>query len=164
MAETAFQDYYPEELSHCYGCGRLNEDGLCIKSFWDGDEAICHFQPRPYHTGPPGYVYGGLIASLIDCHSTATASAAAYRRGDREPGTAPVPGYVTASLHVDYRKPTPIDAVLELRAHITEVGDRKIIVASTLSVDGVVCAEGTVVAVEMPDAMRQTASGPDDHA
>ncbi len=164
MADVAFQEYYPDELSHCYGCGRLNEDGLCIKSFWEGDEAVCHFRPHPYHTGPPGYVYGGLIASLIDCHSTATASATAYRRASRESGTAPAPRYVTASLHVDYRKPTPIDAVLELRAHVTEMSGRKIVVASTLSVDGVTCAEGVVVAVEMPDSMLQTAPGTDAHA
>ncbi len=160
MSDMAFQDYYPDELSHCYGCGRLNEDGLRIRSFWEGDEAVCRFRPRPYHTGPPAYVYGGLIASLIDCHSTATASAAACRRDGRESGTAPAPRYVTASLHVDYRKPTPLDAELEVRARVTEMSGRKIIVASTLSVDGVVCAEGTVVAVEMPKTMHQPASGP----
>jgi len=36
MDHKAFQDYYPHELSHCYGCGRLNEHGLQIKSYWDG--------------------------------------------------------------------------------------------------------------------------------
>ncbi|MBN2841024.1 MAG: PaaI family thioesterase [Coriobacteriia bacterium] len=156
MTDIAFQEYYPDELSHCYGCGRLNEDGLRITSFWEGDEGVCRFRPRPYHTGPPGYVYGGLIASLIDCHSTATASAAAYRRDGREPGTQPVPRYVTASLQVDYRKPTPIDGVLEVRAHVTEMSGRKTIVSSTLSVDGIVCAVGRVVAVEMPETMRKT--------
>lgn len=155
MTDEAFQGYYPDELSHCYGCGRLNEDGLRIKSFREGDEVVCHFRPQPYHTGPPGYVYGGLIASLIDCHSTATASAAAYRRDCREPGSTPVPRYVTASLQVDFRKPTPLDAVLEVRARVAEMGGRKMIVVSTLSVDGVVCAEGRVVAVEMPETMRE---------
>lgn len=155
MTDEAFQEYYPDELSHCYGCGRLNEDGLRIRSFWEGEDAVCHFRPRPYHTGPPGYVYGGLIASLIDCHSTATASAAAYRRDGREPGTGPAPRYVTASLHVDFRKPTPIDGVLEVRAHVAEMSGRKMIVTSTLTVEGVVCAEGRVVAVEMPEAMRE---------
>ena len=160
MNDAALQDHYPDELSHCYGCGRLNDDGLRIKSFWEGDEAVCHFRPRPYHTGPPGYVYGGLIASLIDCHSTATASGAAYQRDGREPGTEPVPRYVTASLTVDFRKPTPLDAVLELRARVTEMSGRKMIVTSTLSAGGVVCAEGRVVAVEMPEAMRATAQEP----
>ena len=70
MDKPAFQDYYPEDLSVCYGCGRLNKHGLKIKSYWDGEESVCRFQPKPYHTAVTGYVYGGLIASLIDCHST----------------------------------------------------------------------------------------------
>ena len=76
MTEKAFQEYYPEHLSHCYGCGTMNELGHQIKSYWDGEESVCHFQPKPYHTAIPGYVYGGLLASLIDCHGTGTAAAA----------------------------------------------------------------------------------------
>ena len=72
MTQKAFQDYYPDDLSHCYGCGSLNEKGLQIKSFWDGEESVCTYTPRDYHTAIPGFVYGGLIASLIDCHSTGT--------------------------------------------------------------------------------------------
>ncbi len=79
----AFQDYYPGDFACCYGCGRLNEHGLQIKSYWDGNETVCHFTPRPYHTAIPGYVYGGLIASLIDCHSTGSAAAAAARAAGR---------------------------------------------------------------------------------
>ena len=66
MTAKAFQDYYPDDLSHCYGCGRLNPEGLQIKSYWEGDEAVCTYLPRACHTAIPGYVYGGLIASLID--------------------------------------------------------------------------------------------------
>jgi hypothetical protein len=102
MAERAFQDYYDDSVAHCYGCGRLNEHGHQIRSFWEGDEAVTRFRPRPYHTAIPGYVYGGLIASLIDCHSTGTAAAAAYRAEGREMGTLPPLRFVTASLHVDY--------------------------------------------------------------
>ena len=75
----AFQDEYPEVLSYCYGCGRLNEQGLQIKSYWEGDETVCLHTPRPFYVAIPGYVYGGLLASLIDCHGTGTASAAAIR-------------------------------------------------------------------------------------
>ena len=76
-ASPAFQDYYPEDVAHCFGCGRLNEHGHHIKSYWDGDETVARFVPRPHHTAIPEYVYGGLIASLIDCHGTGTAAAAA---------------------------------------------------------------------------------------
>ncbi|MFN4112256.1 MAG: PaaI family thioesterase, partial [Ignavibacteria bacterium] len=77
--QRAVQDFYPDDLSHCYGCGRLNEYGHQLKSYWDGEETIAHFTPKPYHIAVPGYVYGGLIASLIDCHGTGSAALAAYK-------------------------------------------------------------------------------------
>ena len=148
---NAFQDYYPDEVSHCYGCGRLNEYGLQIKSYWDGDETVCTYQPRAYYTAVPGYVYGGLIASLIDCHATGTAAAAAYRAQGREMDTDPPLRFLTASLHVDYLRPTPIDRPLELRGRIEEVKGRKVTVAVELFGHGELCARGQVVAVQVPD-------------
>ncbi|MBP8650749.1 MAG: PaaI family thioesterase, partial [Deltaproteobacteria bacterium] len=128
MREKGFQDYYPDDLSHCFGCGRLNEYGHRIRSFWDGDESIAEFTPEPYHTAIPGFVYGGLLASIIDCHGTGTASAAAYRRQGREMGSKPVLRFVTASLKVDYLRPTPIGVPLILRGRIKEMGEKKAIV------------------------------------
>ncbi len=151
MADKAFQDYYPDHLAHCYGCGRLNEYGLQIKSYWDGEETVCRFDPRPYHIAVPGYVYGGLIASLIDCHSTGTAAAAAYRAQGRAMDTDPPLRVLTASLKVDYVRPTPLGVPLEVRATIQEVKGRKVVVVSTLSAEGQVCARGQVVAVLVPD-------------
>lgn len=151
MEQKAFQEYYPDQFNYCYGCGQLNEHGLQIKSYWDGDETVCLFQPRPYHTAIPGYVYGGLIASLIDCHSTGSAAAAAYRAAGRAMDTEPALRFLTASLHVDYMRPTPIDSPLEVRAHIKEIRGRKVVVVSTLSAHGVVCARGEVVAVQLPE-------------
>ncbi len=151
MSDKAFQDFYSEQSSHCYGCGRLNELGLQIKSYWDGDETVCFFQPRPYHTAIPGYVYGGLIASLIDCHSTGSAAAAAYRAAGRSMDTLPAFRFLTASLHVDYLRPTPIDTLLEVRSSIKEIKGRKIVVSSMLFARGELCAKGEVVAVQMPD-------------
>ena len=153
MTQKAFQDYYPDEVAHCYGCGRLNEHGLQIKSYWDGDEAVASYTPRPYHTAMPGYVYGGLIASLIDCHSTGTASAAMYRHQGRAMDSEPPLRFVTGSLHVDYLKPTPIDGPLELRARVLEIKGRKVVVSTELSAGGQVCARGEVVAVQIPDHM-----------
>lgn len=152
MASKAFQDYYPDSLSYCYGCGRLNEHGLQIKSTWDGDETVCTYVPRPYHIAIPGFVYGGLIASLIDCHGTGTAAAAAYRAEGRAMDTEPPLRYVTASLRVDYLKPTPLGPPLELRGRAVEVKGRKVVVAITLSAEGQVCARGEVVAVQVPES------------
>ena len=152
MEKKAFQDYYPDELCHCYGCGRLNEHGLQIKSYWDGEESVAVFHPQPYHIAIPGFVYGGLIASLIDCHSTGTASAAAYRAENREMGTLPPLRFVTGALHVDFLLPTPL-VELEIRATIKEIKGRKIVITSTLSANGDICARGEVVAVQIPEAM-----------
>jgi acyl-coenzyme A thioesterase PaaI-like protein len=149
MNATAFQDTYPDELSHCYGCGRLNTEGLQLKSYWDGDETVARFRPRPSHIAIPGYVYGGLIASLIDCHGTGSASAAAEKA---HPEQAPF-RFVTASLHVDYLRPTPIDAELEIRGTIKALKEKKVVVTEKLFAEGQLCARGEVVAVRMPETM-----------
>jgi len=149
--DKAFQDYYPDELSHCFGCGRLNPHGHQIKSYWDGEESVAHFTPEPYHTAVPGYVYGGLIASLIDCHGTGTAAAAAYREAGRELGSEPPLRFLTASLKVDYLRPTPLGPVLELRGRVKEVKERKVVTDIRVLVDGVECARGEVVAVKVPE-------------
>lgn len=152
--EKAFQDYYPDYSSHCYGCGRLNSAGLQIKSYWDGEESVCRFDPKPYHTAIPGFVYGGLIASLIDCHSTGTAAAAAYRAEGRTMDTDPPLRFLTAALHVDYLRPTPIDGPLEVRARVKEIKGRKVVVSSQLLAGGQVCARGEVVAVQVPEHFK----------
>ena len=151
MSEKAFQDYYPENVAHCYGCGRLNSQGHQIRTFWDGDETVTRYTPQPYHTAIPGYVYGGLLASLIDCHSTGTAAAAMYRAQGREMDSEPALRFVTASLHVDYLKPTPLDGPLELRGRVLEIKGRKVIVETVLYAGQVATARGSVVAVQMPE-------------
>lgn len=153
MNQKAFQDYYPAELSYCYGCGRLNEHGLKLKSHWDGDETVAIFHPRSHHIAIPGYVYGGLIASIIDCHGTGTAAAAAYRAEGRELGTEPPRRFVTASLRVEYLRPTPLGVPLEVRGTVEEIKERKVVVSATVSAEGEVCARGEVVAVRMPEHM-----------
>ena len=150
----AFQDTYPENVAHCCGCGRLNEHGHQIKTYWDGDETVTRFQPHPEHTAIPGFVYGGLIASLIDCHSTGTAAAAAYRAEQREMNSEPPLRFVTGSLHVDFLKPTPLGPILELRGRVKELKGRKVVVESEVWVDGVMTARGEVVAVQMPDTFK----------
>lgn len=164
MTELAFQDHYPDYSSHCYGCGRLNEYGHQIKSYWDGEEAVCHFKPQPYHTAIPGYVYGGLIASLIDCHGTGTAAAAAYRAEGRSMDSQPPLRFLTGSLHVDYLRPTPIDTVLEVRARVKEIKGRKVVVSEELLANGQVCAHGEVIAIQVPEDLLTGLVQPSDQA
>jgi acyl-coenzyme A thioesterase PaaI-like protein len=150
---TAFQDLYPEAYSHCFGCGRSNPSGLRIKSRWEGDEVVAVHYPEPHHIGFPGFVYGGLLASLVDCHAIAAASADAHRTRGLDTDQELSLGYVTASLTVDYLKPTPMGPPIELRARIDQTGPRKTVVSVTVTVEGVLCARGLVVAVAIPGTM-----------
>lgn len=149
----AVQDHYPDDFAHCYGCGRLNEPGLHIKSRCERDEVVATFTPRPYHIALPGYVYGGLIASLIDCHAMATAAAVTESAAGRSIGEAPAPRFVTAALHIDFLAPTPLGPELEIRAGAREVGKRKVVVEVTVAAGGSITARGHVVAVAMPETM-----------
>ena len=151
MTGKAFQDYYPDNVAHCYGCGRLNGHGYRIKTYWEKDETVTRFLPEPFHTAIPGYVYGGLIASLIDCHGTGTAAAAMYRAEERAMDSEPPFRFVTASLQVDFLKPTPLRGELEIRGRVKEVNGRKVIVEATVYAEGVATARGKVVAVQMPE-------------
>ena len=99
----------------------------------------------------PGYVYGGLIASIIDCHGTGSAALEMYREQHREPGSDPLLRFVTASLHVDYLKPTPLGPELVVRGRAKEIGRRKVVISCDVTADGVVCVRGEIVAVLLPE-------------
>lgn len=96
MEKSAVQDLYPDDVAHCYGCGRLNDEGLHIRTHWRNGEGVARFTPRPHHVAVPGYVYGGLLASLVDCHAVGTASAAFMAAAGQELGEDPSPRFVTA--------------------------------------------------------------------
>lgn len=132
---------------HCFGCGALNERGLQIKSFWAGDEVVCAWRPGPEHIGHPGVLYGGLIASVVDCHCIWTAMACAYRRAGREMDRTSEFLFVTAALRIDYRKPVPIEQAIELRAREIEFSGRKSTITCAVTSRGVLCAEAEVIAV-----------------
>jgi acyl-coenzyme A thioesterase PaaI-like protein len=164
MNEKAFQDCYPEELSHCYGCGKNNNDGHQLKSYWQyidendllASTTIARFTPSDIFTAIPGFVYGGMTASLIDCHGTGSASAMAYLTQKREMGSLPALRFVTGALNINYLAPTPQGVELELIGRFSQVKDRKIIVDITLSANNVICSKGQVIAVLMPDSMSPT--------
>jgi acyl-coenzyme A thioesterase PaaI-like protein len=155
VSGLAFQDLIPGNC--CFGCGPGNSRGLRIKSYWSEEGiATCSYLPEPHQTaGPEGLLNGGIIATLIDCHSVCTAVADAYRRAGREIGSDPEIWYVTGTLEIRYLAPVPIDRAVDLEAAIVETGDRKTIVDCHLRSDGLECAHGTVVAVRVPDSWRQ---------
>jgi acyl-coenzyme A thioesterase PaaI-like protein len=151
MEKTAIQDYYSTNFAQCYGCGKLNEHGYQIKSYWEGDESVCRFTPEPYHTAIPGFVYGGLLASLVDCHGTGTAAAVKAREDGIDLSKDPAPRFVTAALKVDYLKPTPINGALVLRATPTEIKGRKITIEIRLFAGDLLCVKGEVIAINIPE-------------
>lgn len=135
----------------CFGCGTLNDHGLHIKSRWRAGELVCVWQPRPEHIGFPGRVYGGTIASVVDCHAVwAALSTWATAAGHDLSLGAPPFGVVTGSLHVRYLKPAAVSRPLELRARIVERGERKMVVACSVRQGAVECATAEVVAVRVP--------------
>jgi acyl-coenzyme A thioesterase PaaI-like protein len=143
----AIQDRYPADFAHCFGCGRSNAAGHQLKSYVSGEQVIAHFTPAPHHISVPGFVYGGLLASLVDCHAMATAASA-----EMTDDTAP--RFVTAALHVEYLKPTPLGPQLEIRAHIKERSDRKAIVALEVWVADSRTVRAEAVAVRLPKSME----------
>ena len=60
------------KTGYCFGCGRNNEHGHQIKTFVDGDQTLTEFEPAKYYLGGGQVAYGGIIASIIDCHCAST--------------------------------------------------------------------------------------------
>ena len=148
MGDIAFQDQ--GSVHHCHGCGAGNARGLRLKSYWEGDDAVARWRAEPHHCGgTKENLNGGIIASLIDCHSLNLAIAHAYRAAGRAIGSTPRIGYVTANLNITYLKPTPLHEPIELRATIAKLEGRKAWVSCTLSAAGIVRAVGEVLGVRV---------------
>ncbi len=142
--------------NHCYGCGKDNAHGLRIRSRWDTSDpsvSICEFTPSDHHSaGPADVVNGGIIASVIDCHSICTATADGYRRAGREIDDDGVPIlYATGSLQVSYKAPSRLKGILTVRATILETAPRRTQLEVTVrDSSGDITAEGQVLAVVVP--------------
>lgn len=152
----AIQDEYPDDFAWCYGCGRLNEDGHHFRTGWEGEHTKTVYTPLPEHKAIPGFVYGGLIASLIDCHGTGSAALALHRKNGHEAGDGSVPPrFVTASLHVDFLKPTPDEIPLVAIGTVEEIHPKKWKVTTEVFANDDVVARGEVVAVVMPSTFAK---------
>ncbi len=145
MDLISLQDKYAPH-NRCFGCGPANEKGLRIKSVPDGDGCVAEFRPEPHHEAFPGVLNGGIIGALLDCHSNWTATWALMRAN----GAATPPCTVTADFHVVLKRPTPMDALITLRAHAVEQTADRAVIEATLTANGKVCAtcRGTFVAVK----------------
>ena len=132
--------------NRCFGCGLANEKGLRIQSFEDGDDLVCTFTPEPHHLAFEGIVNGGILGTLLDCHSNWAGAVHLMKKA----GSAGLPCTVTADFHVTLRRPTPLGVPLHLRAHVVESGEDRAVVETTVEANGKVTAtcRGTFVAVK----------------
>lgn len=154
--DNAIQDDYADDFSWCFGCGRLNESGYKLRTGWEGGKTVTRYTPDLKYTAIPGFVYGGLIASVIDCHGTGSASLALHRKNGYEPGSGvEPPRFVTASLHVDYVKPTPEGKTLKAVGTPEEIHPKKWKIHIELFVEDDLCAIGEVTAAIMPATFTQ---------
>lgn len=149
MDQVAIQDQWPDYVSHCWGCGRNNEHGLQIKSYWSGDEIVCTWQPKNYHMAAPGILCGGIIAALIDCHCLNAATAYGNRSADRGAGATLDTHYASASLKTTFLRPTPVNEPVILRARIKEMEEKRIVVSCSVISKGEECARGELIAVRV---------------
>ncbi len=152
--QKAFQDYFPGMT--CFGCGPANRSGLKIKSFWseDGLDVICSWRPKQiYSSGMENVLQGGIIATLIDCHSIWTAIAYDYREEQRTMGSEPMPGYVTGTFEsIKLMRPTPMNSNILLKARVINKLGKKAIIHCEVFADNILCAYGQITAIRLPES------------
>jgi acyl-coenzyme A thioesterase PaaI-like protein len=145
IASVPFQDMHQV---HCFGCGALNAYGLRIKSFREVGEFVCRWTPQPFHIGPPGHVFGGVIASVVDCNSVWAAIATLCDEGGHDLAAAAAPfTLITSKLSVNYVAAAEISKTLEVRARVQARTSRRMTVASRVLQEGVECANAEVIVV-----------------
>lgn len=144
-AKKGLQETYAPKSS-CFGCGPSNPKGLRIRSIVDGDRVVASFKPESHHEAFPGMLNGGIIGSLLDCHSNWTAAHHLMKKQglDHPPCT------VTADYAIQLKRPTPTDGEVFLEAKVVESTDDRAVIEATLTAKGKVCAtcRGTFVAVK----------------
>lgn len=114
----------------CFGCGPATTRGLRLKSFEAEDDTVrASFLPWPEHDNGLGYLNGGIIATVLDCHSAAAVIIASLGRGLVPDGSL---AYVTAGIDVRFRRPSPLHEPVELLARPASVTDDEIVVDAEL--------------------------------
>jgi len=144
VATPALQDRYFPDLP-CFGCGPANAEGLQLKSVEADDGlVVAEFTPWPQHDNGLGYLNGGIISTVLDCHSAAAVTHEAFERG-----WPPLPGaalpYVTAGLDVRYLRPAPLDATVTLLGRVREASEAEMTADVWLEWDGKERARATAV-------------------
>ncbi|MEI8080317.1 MAG: PaaI family thioesterase [Actinomycetes bacterium] len=135
------ESYFPD--MNCFGCGPANQKGLRLRSFPIEGGTVAEFAPWPEHDNGLGFLNGGIICTVLDCHSATPMFLEADRLGVMDPAKA-LP-FVTAGLDVRYLRPTPLSATLQLFAAAVKVDESAVTVEVELSCDGKVRATATAL-------------------
>lgn len=135
---ACLQEHYAPRNA-CFGCGPANRDGLHLRSFVDGSRVIATWQPAQRHEAFPNVLNGGIIGTLLDCHSNWTAAWALMR--EREASTPPCT--VTMDYQIALRRPTPTDQPVQLIATVTQIDGDRVTIAAELRSDNALCATCT---------------------
>ena len=72
------ESLYPELT--CFGCGHANPDGFHLRSYVDRDLVVAEFTPWPEHDNGFGFLNGGIISTVLDCHGAAVVMREAAQR------------------------------------------------------------------------------------
>lgn len=160
MLETrtiAIQDRYGERFQHCWGCGPKNDLGLHLKTYpsIDGKSCISRIKLENVYTGGvPSNVFGGMIATIFDCHGTASAAwFAHYQKGLELTKSTVIGRFITARLEIDYLSPSPIEDEIVVTSTLEELGERKAIISMEMTVATKVRAKAKMIAVSVKDHM-----------
>ena len=134
MAEpVSIQESLYPELT-CFGCGHANPQGFHLQSYRVGDQTVAEFTPGAEHDNGFGFLNGGIIATVLDCHGAAVVMWEAAQRDWRAATGAPVP-FITAGFDVRFLRPTPLGPAVRLVAARTSIDEQEIVVTSSLEVD-----------------------------
>jgi len=154
LKKDIFQNHMSPNI--CFGCGQSNHQGLRIKSYWEGEEAVCIWQSEEKYQGWKGLLNGGVMATLIDCHSMCTAMAATYQSENRALDSLPEYRYATGTMTIKYLKPTSNIQPVELRAKVQEIKGKKVVVNCNIYSEGQLTAEAQVIAIRVFDSSKES--------
>lgn len=141
MSELSIQETLYPDIT-CFGCGHANPDGLHLRSYRDGDVVVARFTSQPHHDNGFGFLNGGIITTVLDCHSAAVVMSEADERGWEAPPGAPIP-FITAGIDVRFLRPAPLAREVELVGRPESVTPEEIVVVAELMADGKVRSTGT---------------------
>src|SRR5580698_4202309 len=128
--------YAPRSI--CFGCGPANPKGLKIQSIAPAEggagdaPVVADWKPEAHHEAFPGMLNGGIIGSLLDCHSNWTAAWHLMKKvGESQP-----PCTVTAEYAIKLLRPTPTSGLIHLEARVVDSTADRATIEATLTVGG----------------------------